>query len=525
MSSTAHTTASWRRKLAIAGATLAGALLLLPAVAVADPKPIPPPAIPGVPGLAGPVAPAAAPVDNMGILKATPDTAPGGTNFTLAGTGLAPGKAVSITWSTGNISYVLDARPDTVDYLGRSVSKFNVVIGKATTDSKGAFSVSLTAPKDFGGIHDIYAVIDGKQVSHGGFLVSRTVTISPLKGPIGTPITITVTGLGMSQYESEAAVLYDDHYSGLIAGNTTRGTATVQIRAAGPVGQHMLEVYDASHVLPYLNIEESPLPWLTPFEFGFTVTKDAGAPRPRVEMPVTVQPTVDARTTLSAGTAAVSGAATAKLSVTNGSILTKVGVTASGLTANAPVDLEWATVVGNRVNCTGTCWSSVQVPLGKPTAAADGSLAASITVPDGLGGWHAVQLIQNGQVKAQVPFFVNRSFVSITKTVKAGQKFTIHLKGVGWTQVDNTLAVTYDNSYIGYACGFNSQGDVTMNLVATGAPGTHLIDLYPMMYTQSPAYPFPPLAMMPLLSFNRDGPGLALGYNLPAFHLAITVVK
>ena len=29
------------------------------------------------------------------------------------------------------------------------------------------------------------------------------------------------------------------------------------------------------------------------------------------------------------------------------------------------VDLEWATVVGNRVNCTGTCWSSVSVPLGQ----------------------------------------------------------------------------------------------------------------------------------------------------------------
>ena len=154
--------------------------------------------------------------------------------------------------------------PDTVDYIGRSVNKFNVVIGKATTDAKGAFSLNLTAPKDFGGIHDIYAVIDGKQVSHGGFLVSRTVTISPMKGPIGTPITITVTGLGSSQYESEAAVLYDNHFTGLIAGNTTRGTATVHIRAAGDMGRHEIEVYDASHVLPYLNIEESPLPWLMP---------------------------------------------------------------------------------------------------------------------------------------------------------------------------------------------------------------------------------------------------------------------
>jgi hypothetical protein len=277
MSSTAHETASWRRKLALAGATLAGALLL-PAAAVADPKPIPPPAIPGVPGLAGPVAPAAQPVDNMGILKATPDTAPGGTAFTLAGSGLAPGKAVTIVWMTANVSYVVDARPDTVDFIGRKVDKLGVTLGKTTTDAKGAFSLSLTAPKDFGGIHDLYAVVDGKQVAKGGFLVSRVVTMTPTSGPLGTPITITVSGLGSSQYESEAAVLYDNHFTGLIAGNTTRGTATVQIRAAGPVGRHQVEVYDASHVLPYLNIEQSPLPWLLPSKFEFTVTKDAGPP-------------------------------------------------------------------------------------------------------------------------------------------------------------------------------------------------------------------------------------------------------
>ena len=346
-----------------------------------------------------------------------------------------------------------------------------------------------------------------------------------MKGPIGTPITITVTGLGSSQYESEAAVLYDNHFTGLIAGNTTRGTATVHIRAAGDIGRHEIEVYDASHVLPYLNIEESPLPSLIPFAFQFTLTKGSASLKPSVEMPVTVQPTVDVRTTLSAGLVSSAGAAAAKLSVTSGPILTKVGITASGLTPSVPVDLEWATVVGNRVNCTGTCWSSVQVPLGKPSAAADGSLSASFTVPDGLGGWHAVQLLQNGKVVAQVPYFVNRSFVSISKTVKAGQRFTIHLKGVGWTQIDNTLAVVYDNSLIGYGCGFNSQGDVTMNLLASGKPGTHLVDIYPMLYTQQPAYAYPPLGMMPLLSFNRDAPGLALGYNLPAMHLAITVVK
>ena len=187
-----------------------------------------------------------------------------------------------------------------------------------------------------------------------------------------------------------------------------------------------------------------------------------------------------------------------------------------------------ATVVGNRVNCTGVCWSFVTVPLGSAKTAADGTLKSNIKVPDGLGGWHAVQLTQGGQVVAQVPYYVKRSFAGrgVSRLVlKQGQKFTIHLKGLGWTQLDNTIAVDYDNSYVGYGCGFNSNGDVVLNLVATGAPGTHLIDMYPLLYTQQPSFPNTPYGMVPVLTYARDIPGLALGYQLPAIRLAIEVVK
>ena len=120
-----------------------------------------------------------------------------------------------------------------------------------------------------------------------------------------------------------------------------------------------------------------------------------------------------------------------------------------------------------------------------------GSLATKITIPDGLGGWHVVQLVQKGHIIAQVPFYVEESIVGrgvSSVVVKEGQSFTIHLQGVGWTQLDNTVTVDYDNSYIGYGCGFNSNGDVLLHLNATGGPGTHLIDLYPMLYTLSPSF-------------------------------------
>ncbi len=136
--------------------------------------------------------------------------------------------------------------------------------------------------------------------------------------------------------------------------------------------------------------------------------------------------------------------------------------------------------------------------------------------------------MQNGHMMAQIPYYVKESVVGqgvSPSVVQEGQPFTVHLKGVGWTQLDNTVGVDYDNSYIGYGCGFNSNGDVLLHLHATGGPGTHLIDIYPMLYTLSPSFANTPYGMVPVLTYAQDDPGLALGYQLPAIRLAITVVK
>jgi hypothetical protein len=460
----------------------------------------------------------------MGALKTAPDIGLPGTGFTLSGTGLPAGKSVSVLWNTANVTWMVDARPDSVDYLGRKADKLNVVLAQATTDAQGAFSVMLKVPSDFGGIHDIYAVVDGVQVAKGGLLIARSATMTPRRGPIGTMITLTYSGLGSSLYEGGASVQYDNHYVGAVTANWTRGLASVQFRAAGPVGRHTIEIADAIS-FDYLNIPQSPIPWAVGHRFTFTVTKDAGPPKPRLDWPLQVTPTINATTTMNQVGLAV-GEAKATIDSKAGPVLSKVAVSATGLAASTPVNLVWSTVVGNRVNCSGTCWSFVSVPLGNGTAAADGSFQSTATIPDGLGGWHVIQLLQNGNVVAQVPYFVKRSLVGVSALkLKAGQSFTVHLKGVGWTQLDNTIAVDYDNSYIGYGCGFNSNGDVVLNLVASGAPGTHLIDMYPLLYTQQPSYPNTPYGMVPMLTYARDVPGLALGYQLPAIRLAIEVVK
>ncbi len=525
MSRTDRDANSWRRRLTLAGVAAASAVLLLQSAAVADPIPVTSPSIPGAPALAGSVTDPGKPAANMRVMKTSPDIAFAGTRITFTATGLPANKTATLVWMTANVRYVLDPKPDSVDYLGRKVDKIGVALATVKTDGNGALSTAVRAPVDFGGLHDIYAVVDGIQVAKGGFLLTRTVKITPKKGPVGTPITIRVVGMGSPTYESVGAVLYDNHYTGAVSANMTRGVAVFKIRAAGEVGSHWIEYAGSSHTVPYLNMEQSPVPWTDGHRLKFVVTKDAGPPPARTEWPVSVKPTIDARTTLSVANLMPDTSARASLNSSSGTILSKTTVSATGLTPSAPVDLVWSTVVGNRVNCTGTCWNFVSVPLSRASAAADGSLTAPVTIPDGLGGWHVIQLVQGDKVMAQAPYFVKRSFVSAPKVVKAGQPFTVELKGVGWTQLDNTVAVTYDNSYIGYACGFNSNGYVRIQLFATGKPGTHLIDLYPLLYTQQPAYPYSQLGMVPLLGFATDAPGLAAGYQIPAFRIAIKVVK
>ncbi|MDA8295096.1 MAG: hypothetical protein M0004_00670 [Actinomycetota bacterium] len=486
---------------------------------------LPPPAIPGVAPLPGPIAAPAKPASDMGILKVTPDQAVAGTPMHISGSHLAANASVELTWSSANNTWLVDPQPDSVNYLGRSSTPVTVVLAHATTNAAGAFSTTVRAPQDWGGVHDIYAVVNGVEHAHGGFIITRSVTISPRSGPVGTPITVTYRGIGASLYEGGASLLYDNHYVGEMMANWTRGVARVVIRASGTVGPHVIQVGDAISFL-YLNLPQSPLPFAKGATATFEVTADTTLPAPSIDWPDEVAPTVSARTTLApTGSAPASGAGLA-LSTTRGAVGASFQATVSGLAPGVPTQLVWSTVVGSRVNCKSVCWAFTSIPLATATPSGT-SLSSTLTVPDGLGGWHVVQVEQDNKVLAQVPFYLQESLVGpglSAITLKEGQAFTIHLKGVGWTQLDNTIAVDYDNSYLGYGCGFNSNGDVVLPLHATGGPGIHLIDIYPMIYTESPSFANTPYGMVPVLTYAQDEPALALGYHLPAIRLAIRIV-
>ncbi|MGE7917938.1 hypothetical protein ACQKM9_03180 [Viridibacillus sp. NPDC093762] len=76
---------------------------------------------------------------------------------------------------------------------------------------------------------------------------------------------------------------------------------------------------------------------------------------------------------------------------------------------------------------------------------------------------------------------------------------------IGWTEFDNAYYVTYDNAYTGDLCAFNSQGDLTYDVVATSVRGYHLIDLYPGIYKQKVLDI--DMTLIQQLTYSTDHPG------------------
>ena len=459
----------------------------------------------------------------MAALKTTPDVAPAGTKVTISGTGLPAGKAVSLVWMTANVRFVLDPRPDSLDYIGRKVDKIGVALANATTDASGAFKVTFVAPKDYGGLHDIFAVINGKQVAKGGYLLERTVKISPAKGPVGTPITVTVNGMGSPTYESVASILYDNKYAGAVSANTTRGWTTFKIRASGKPGTHYISYEGSSHTVPYLNMEQSPVPVdrCPQAEVHGDEGRRCAQAHPRVADGGAADDeraddrSLHQRHRLGDGQARFDLGPDPHQGERDG--------------CRADPERAGSAAVDERRRQPGQLHGAV-LEL-RQRAARIGHGRRRRDAEDGDQGPGRPRRLARRPGRPERPdqgagpVLRQAELRHIPKTVKAGEPFIVEIKGVGWTQIDNTVAVTYDNSYIGYACGFNSNGYVRIQLMATGEPGTHLIDLYPLLYTQQPAYAYSQLGMVPLLGFANDAPGLAAGYDLPAYRLAITVVE
>src|SRR5262245_35441103 len=281
------------------------------------------------------------------LLKIEPVKGYVGDSFTIHADGLPAGKNVEFFWRTVDASYVTKVLSDNVEYHERKYDDKRVLLGTATIDSQGRASAKFSAPEDFGEVHDIFAVVDGQDAARGGFRVLRSATMTPSEGTLGTPITVTVKGIGWQGFEQFMALRYDNKYSGEISAVTTQGTAVFQIRAAGGPGKHIIQLNNSTAYAPgaYLNTQQSPLAYIyshidnqQEFRFVFNVTQDAGAPPDKLEWPdgdrIARLKHDAVRTTM---TMASSSGNKAVLNPSSGTVHSQAALRATGLPPNSEV--------------------------------------------------------------------------------------------------------------------------------------------------------------------------------------------
>lgn len=210
---------------------------------------------------------------------------------------------------------------------------------------------------------------------------------------------------------------------------------------------------------------------------------------------------------------------TVDLSITEGIVGEPVTLTASRLPSETEVELIFNTMRGSRVS--GNGFGEEKTSLGKAITDNEGKLSYDFTIPDDLGGIpHRIDLIAKNEIYGQTYLRILPSIISMEpKSGPIGTKINITIKGGGWTEFDNAYYLTYDNAYTGYLCAFNSKGDLTFDVVATGSPGYHLIDLYPGIYKQE--VKDTDMTLIPQLTYSTDHPGSAM----PAIRLAFEVTE
>jgi len=427
-----------------------------------------------------------------------------GSEVVATAEGLPPNQQVDLVWGTVNGGWVVE---DYFHFRGKKFTNANKTLTQVTVGADGRASVRFNVPEDYGGVHEVFLSQNGTPLAQGGIDVGQTFEMHPKEGPIGTPIEIRVKGLGWRTLESTWVVNWDNQEIGWVSATDTRGSATARFRAAGGIGEHQVKVYTGYMGQGYLNHEQAPNSYLPRPDFVFRITPGNG-PSPAFAEPYQKQPVPE--------TPATSGAAQLSITPTQGPVLTRAQLKGSGFSPNTRVSLVWETQAGNRVS--GGGFAPRENEITQVTIGGDGRIDLPLTVPDDLGGLHELTIRSGEKVIATTHFVIETSVVSMSPmSGPAGTPVTIHLKGVGWTDYDNIYVATYDNAYMGYACGFNSQGDVVINFKAAGSPGIHLIDLYPGIY-QGPEGG-QQLYRLPQLTYADDHPG----NRIPALRFAFRV--
>ena len=297
------------------------------------------------------------------------------------------GKIVDLTWGTVTGGWVIE---NYYHFRGKKYSETTTPLGQFPVDASGRLKARFVIPEDYGGVHEVIALIDGKPVAQNGINVTQTFALTPTSGPVGTSIELKVTGLGWRTMESTWVVNWDNRELGFVSAAATRGSAVARFRATGPARDHIVKLYTGWQGMGYLNYEQSPIAALPRPQFTFRTTPGTVG---KGEYAEPYQPQPIPKTELQKAGLHLS------LAPTEGPVGSRA-VLRGDFPPGAAMRLVWETSVGSRVS--GDGFTPQENEIGDVGADAEGRIDSTVTIPEDVGGLHGLVLRSGDDLVARV---------------------------------------------------------------------------------------------------------------------------
>lgn len=441
-------------------------------------------------------------------------------DITFHGSDLTPETEYQLRWNSVDGEWgVLRAH----EIVGPQYRPRTDTIATVTTDSTGTFVMEWTVPEDFGGGRRIELVSDGTTVAKTEFEIVPHFEIDRTTAPLGKIFTITGYGISSNVARSNYQIAWDQGYTGFLTGVKNRGTATARIRAAGPPGEHIVQVWRNYNGVPYLTGNtQSPLgPVADGRKTVWTVevTEPDSPPVTEWVDPLPDEDPIDLHyPPLDEDTAA-----TLDVTPSCGQAGTTIFITGSDFPSHEDVDLLWYQHVGEGIRDTSVEPKPRHDVLPTVTTDADGSFQIEVEAPVAEGSTRPIVAAVDGREVAVTGFMVQPDIETFEPTRgSVGTEMRIEISGIGWTNYESTPVWVYDNHYLGYGCGMTDDyrsTTVWTDLKMAGEPGWHFIDIYPAMFRMKENEPR--FEMYPHLSYVDNHPVR----DLPAMHLAFEITE
>ena len=444
-----------------------------------------------------------------------------GDTVVLQGRNFPSNQQFDIVWNSVDGDWgVLEAN----EIIGAQYRPRQELVTSVTTDDDGTFDEEFTIPEDYGGSHTIEVTTkDGTTVTQAEYDITPWFELEETTAPLGGSFTLKGYGLGPNVLQNNYQVAWDNCYYGFITGVMNRGTATAEIRAVGPPGKHVVQVWRSYRGVPFLqNNTQSPYgpvaggrtsDWTVEVTEPETPPQQAWVDSQFDETPIeTHYPDLDEDTE-----------AALEITPTSGPAGTSAFIRGESFPADTEVDLVWYRHQGHRVRGIPITPEPKPEVLPTVTTDEDGDFQVEVEIPHDVGSTRPITAQVDGRSVAATGFMMQPSIQTFEPTSgPVGTEIEIELSGVGWTTYENAPFFVYDNKPLGYICGVDDDDEAGISrtvLKASGEPGWHFIDAYPSLFrTQDDE---PDFELLPHLSYVDNHPVRPL----PAFHFAFEITE